>query len=114
MKKKIVIIFVVVLVCVSVSFPAISRAVVGLPFGGRIVFVLPCVNGLLIVVAGLPVPGPYIITPAVIPYAHYAPFPGNKIQGSFVPGIPCYIPPFVVIPTLGAVTKFGTSLVPGP
>jgi hypothetical protein len=56
--------------------------------------------------------GPYIITPAVIPRAFYTPFIGHAIKGSYIPGIPCYIPPFVIIPTKGAVVEFGTSLLP--
>ena len=102
---------------ISLSYyvlPSKVSAAKGLPFGGRIGFVLPCINGLLVVVL-TPDPksvGPYIITPAVIPRAFYAPFIGHAIKGSYIPGIPCYIPPFVVIPTKGAIVEFGTSLLP--
>ena len=96
------------------AIPHVTHAAKGLPFGGRIGFVLPCINGLMIVVI-TPDPksvGPYIITPAVIPRAFYAPFIGHAIKGTYIPGIPCYIPPFVIIPTKGAVVEFGTSLLP--
>lgn len=112
MKKVVIIIFMLALI--SVSLPKDVLAAKGLPFGGRIGFIMPCINGLFIVVIS-PDPksvGPYIITPAVIPHLNYAPFVGNSILGSYIPGIPCYIPPFIIVPTKGAVTEFGTSLVP--
>jgi hypothetical protein len=108
------IIAVVLPVILLTATPHIVHASKGLPFGGRIGFLLPCINGLMIVVV-TPDPksvGPYIITPAVIPHAFYAPFLGNAIKGTYIPGIPCYIPPFVVIPTKGAIVEFGTSLLP--
>ena len=96
------------------AIPQVTHAAKGLPFGGRIGFLLPCINGLMIVVI-TPDPksvGPYIITPAVIPHAFYAPFIGNAIKGTYIPGIPCITPLLYVIPTKGAVVEFGTSLLP--
>jgi hypothetical protein len=115
MIKKLLIAAIVLVLGVIVFTPKATLAGKGLPFGGRIGFIMPCANGLLVVVV-TPDPksvGPYIITPAVIPRASYAPFIGNKILGTYIPGIPCYIPPAIVIPTKGAITEFGTSLAPG-
>ncbi len=115
MKRVLSGIVAVVVACVIITAtPQSAHAGKGLPFGGRIGFIMPCINGLFIVVI-TPDPksvGPYIITPAVIPHANYMPFIGHAITGTYIPGIPCYIPPFVVVPTKGAVTEFGTSLVP--
>jgi hypothetical protein len=115
MKKILIGLVIIVLVFIAFS-PKETYAGKGLPFGGRITFLLPCSNGLMIVVFSAIDPksvGPYIITPAVIPHANFAPFIGNAIKGTYIPGIPCYIPPAIVIPTKGAVTEFGTSLAPG-
>lgn len=112
--KKIIFVAIIILLGIIIFRPNGALAGKGLPFGGRIGFIMPCSNGLLIVVV-TPDPksvGPYIITPAVIPRASYAPFIGNKILGTYIPGIPCYIPPAIVIPTKGAVVEFGTSLAP--
>ncbi len=115
MIKKLIVVVVLVIIGVVMLTPKETFAGKGLPFGGRIGFVLPCSNGLMIIVV-TPDPksvGPYIITPAVIPHANFAPFVGNAILGSYIPGVPCYIPPAIVIPTKGAVVEFGTSLAPG-
>jgi hypothetical protein len=112
--KKTIFAAIFIVFALTVLTPKASLAGKGLPFGGRIGFLLPCANGLMIVVitADPKSVGPYIITPAVIPHANFAPFIGHAILGTYIPGIPCYIPPFIVIPTKGAVTEFGTSLVP--
>jgi hypothetical protein len=104
--------------CLSLvtAFSSVQNAkaqVVTLPFAGRIAFVMPCANGLYIVVAS-PDPksaGPYIITPAVIPRLWGIVLPSYGILGRYLPGMQCIIPP-VVIPTKGAVIEFGTSLLP--
>lgn len=87
--------------------------VVGLPVSGRITFVMPCINGLYIVIAS-PDPksvGPYIITPAVIPRLWGIVLPGYGFLGRYLPGMQCIIPP-IVVPTKGMILEFGTSLVP--
>jgi hypothetical protein len=115
MIKKLIIVSIVVILGIVILTPKGALAGKGLPFGGRIGFIMPCANGLFIVVV-TPDPksvGPYIITPAVIPRANFAPFIGNAILGSYIPGVPCYIPPAIVIPTTGAGTEFGTSIAPG-
>ena len=113
MKKIIVFLAVIAFAVLLVIGPPKIYAAKGLPFGGRIVYLQPCLNGLLVVVGtpDIKSAGPYIITPATIVRAFYSPLVGNAIKGSYIPGIPCFVGP-ISIPTKGAITEFGTSLLP--
>lgn len=100
-----------------------TRASLGLPFGGRIVFALPCFCSftmwLMVYNIGSPqYTGTYVYTIFTIPHMWYQFFRGGPyILGSYVPsgGAGCYfyVPPFSCVQlhtSKGIITEAGTSL----
>jgi len=100
-----------------------SSGLIPQPFGGRIIFPLPCLGGwafTLMPSAGSP--GPYFVS--ALPGANglksfYSVWPGNNVLGTSIPGGVCVIIvggiPFTfdVEQTVTLVPGMGTSLSPG-
>ncbi len=102
-----------VIICVGVWFFFFkdAEAQVGFPFGGRILTVTPCANGLLIVLsAPTPMTLMYPIGRAVS-YSYGPPRnPGQWLLGSARPGGVCNLGLFLNIPTAGTILYHGSSL----
>lgn len=132
MKKKIKIIFCLVLILFIAAAVPFAMAQLSFPhpfldFSGIFVAFLPvCINGALVTVL-VPVPivvlFPYVpITPLVPVFKLWGPIPGAATAGSFLPGGLCLIPipnPFGLklffpLPVLGTLVQIGTTLVPMP
>ena len=85
-----------------------------IPFGGRILLVEYCCNGIAITV-GAPRPGRFMITTGSIIYPYYNVYrPGPNVLGTAVPaaGTPCFEAAtlcLVPIPVLGIVNQIGSS-----
>lgn len=83
-----------------------------LGFGGRILNITPCANGLLLII-GPPRPGLFMWMPGTLTFAWYQLRPGPWALGSFVPGGACVCPNGCchcgAIPALGTITMIGTS-----
>ncbi len=85
-----------------------------IPFGGRILFVEYCCNGVAITV-GPPRPGRFLITSGTIIFPFYNVFtPGPNVLGTAIPaaGTPCLEAAalcLVPIPVLGIVNQIGSS-----
>lgn len=78
--------------------------------GGRILFVVPCVNGLLLTI-GPPRPGLYMWMWGTPIYAWYELVPGPNVLINYVLGGICIMPGLipVIIPALGTIVQIGTS-----
>ncbi|MBI4136417.1 MAG: hypothetical protein HY481_02660 [Candidatus Vogelbacteria bacterium] len=85
-----------------------------IPFGGRILLVEYCCNGVAITV-GAPRPGRFLITSGTIIFPFYNVFtPGPNVLGTAMPtpGVPCFEAAalcLVPIPVLGIVNQIGSS-----
>ena len=64
---------------------------VGMPFGGSIISILPCINGAMYLVLGPPSPGPYIYQAGVSRSYRNGPptHPGQWLLGMAAPGGVC-------------------------
>ena len=111
--KRIVVIFFIFLTFLIPSF------VFAVPFGGRVLFTLPCtmtsrgIPGLYIYV-GPPQGGALIYAPGFsVLHANYAPgVPGSWELGDYSPVGFCVLgvcPACTVLPAIGTISKFGTS-----
>lgn len=64
---KILLILLVSILILSVPQAVLAGFSVGLPFGGMILFAIPCTcNASTLLIVGPPVPGAYMLTPATI------------------------------------------------
>lgn len=97
--------------------PSLTASIL-LPYGGRTTAVFPCINGVLITVAGAR-PGIFLDTPATYRYANFVPAlrPGQAQLGKAGPPAPCLIMvptffgPVVTVAGYGLLKVFeGTSL----
>ncbi|MBI2100633.1 MAG: hypothetical protein HYT47_01270 [Candidatus Vogelbacteria bacterium] len=85
-----------------------------IPFGGRILVVEYCCNGVAITV-GAPRPGRFLITSGTVIFPYYNVFtPGPNVLGTALPagGTPCFEAIafcLVPLPVLGIVDKIGSS-----
>lgn len=85
-----------------------------IPFGGRILLVEYCCNGVAITV-GAPRPGRFMITSGTVIFPFYNVFtPGPNVLGTAIPaaGTPCMEAALfclVPIPVLGIIDKIGSS-----
>ncbi|MBI2097826.1 MAG: hypothetical protein HYT46_02765 [Candidatus Vogelbacteria bacterium] len=85
-----------------------------IPFGGRILVVEYCCNGVAITV-GAPRPGRFLITSGTIIFPFYNVFtPGPNVLGTALPagGTPCFEAVafcLVPLPVLGIVSQIGSS-----
>jgi hypothetical protein len=111
--NKIVLVLGVVMLISVISYQKSLAIIPGLPVAGRIVSVTPCLNGLYVIVAALDPKsaGPYVIMPTVIPHLWGRVLPTYAIAGSYLPGVQCIMPGFI-LPTKGAIMEFSTSMLP--
>jgi len=83
-----------------------------LAFGGRIILVEYCCNGVAITV-GPPRPGRFLLTSGTILYPYYNVYtPGPSVLGTAIPGGICHEAAtacVVPIPVAGTVTMIGSS-----
>jgi len=84
-----------------------------IPFGGRIMVVEYCCNGVAITV-GPPRPGRFLLTAGAIPFPYYNFYtPGPYVLGTAIPPLePCFevvAACLVPIPVTGQITKIGSS-----
>ncbi len=89
-----------------------ADALIPLPFGGRIIAVVPCTNGILVTVSP-PWPGMFMFEfAATVPFAYYQFYrPGPAIKGTYFAGGSCILPPPAPpIPAMGTMIIVGTSL----
>ena len=89
-----------------IFWPRPAEAILG--FGGNILWVTPCANGLLLLI-GPPVGGLFMWMWGTPTFLYGQLRPGPWSLGSWIPGGVCVIPPFV-IPALGTIIMIGTSL----
>ncbi len=114
MKRSIFFLSVLILVHVILLTPRGAEAV-GIPFGGRIVAIVPCVcsaNLLVVVADPRGVLLPLTIQPGVtLLYAYFKPLPPANTVGKFIPGGLCLIPatPCAPIPSAGTILMIGSS-----
>lgn len=79
-----------------------------LGFGGRILKVVPCDNGLMLTI-GPPRPGLFMLMPGSLTFSWYQVRQGPWALGAYTPGGVCVL--FAVpIPVMGTITVMGTSL----
>ncbi len=125
MKTKLPILLILVLLILATTvtttlliLPIRAEAIFVKPFGGRVVtniipgVVCPGEGPIMIIPAGVSVPGPYAVTPGTIRHQFYTPAIGGWILGLHTVLAPvCYIPtpfgpvPFPALPII----RFGTS-----
>lgn len=101
MMKVLTIVFLVVVVIYSV--PHTAHAVPPLDFGGRVLSIVPCVNGLWVII-GPPVPGSYFYVYGVSGLKLNGPptHPGQLVLGQSLGFMVCLIPcPIGVCPIGG-------------
>ena len=115
MKTAKFLLIILITVHVLLLTPRVGVAGVGLPFGGRIVMMIPCLcsaNFLLFIRDPRGPILPLTYQPGVtIPYANYIFYPPVNTKGTFIPGGICLIPgtPCTPIPTLGTIFMMGSS-----
>ena len=87
-----------------------------IPFGGRILFVEYCCNGLSLTIEP-PRPARFLLTSGSIIYPYFNVYrPGPNVLGTAMPaaGVPCLeavTACLVPIPVLGIITKIGSSAI---
>lgn len=85
-----------------------------IPFGGRILFVEYCCNGIALTI-GPPRPGRFLLTSGSLIYPYFNVYrPGPNVLGTAIPaaGTPCLEAAalcLVPIPVVGIITKIGSS-----
>ncbi len=94
------------------SMPKTTEAMLG--FGGKILNITPCANGLLLT-TGLPTARLFMWTPGIsFTYLWYQIRIGSNILGAYSPGGSCIFPNGCffcgAIPAKGTIIKIGTSL----
>lgn len=94
------------IVSLFIFWPRPAEAILG--FGGRILNVTLCVNGMLFTI-GPPVGGLFMWVPGTLTFAYAQLRPGPWSLGAYIPGGVCIIPP-LVIPAMGTMIMIGTSL----
>ncbi len=84
---------------------------IGFPFGGRIIAVTPCINGLMVIL-GPPTPMRLMYPIGAVSFPYGPPrTPGQWILGKAVPGGVCTLGIFIHIPTAGTILFQGSSLI---
>ncbi|MFZ2151823.1 MAG: hypothetical protein WAV09_01800 [Minisyncoccia bacterium] len=110
--------FLISLSVFSFMLPISASAIVGTPFGGRIVVTIPCtcqVTGMAVYVI-MP-KAPYVGMllwqyPITRPYASYWPYPRAGILGRYQTGGQCMVgvqPYCYTLPVIGTITIVGTG-----
>jgi len=84
-----------------------------LGFGGRILYTVPCVTGMLVAI-GPPRPGLFMWMPGTLTFSWYQQWrPGPWALGTYFPGGACVCPYYQcwagAIPALGTMIMIGTS-----
>lgn len=96
-----------VVMCVGLLIAPFSVSAVGVPFGGQITIMRPCLTGagFQMIVRRGPIAYPLTYYPGrSLLYAKYKPIPGSFVVGKFLPGGFCD-----GFPSIGTVMFMGTS-----
>ncbi|MEK7500371.1 MAG: hypothetical protein AAB649_07275 [Patescibacteria group bacterium] len=94
-----------------------TRALLG--FGVIVGSPVSCVDegSIAIIVAGLPIPGAYLYTPATLAFTYYNYFvPGTWVLGGYIPtpGLTCTNLGVPILVPVGAIYEIGSALAPLP
>lgn len=101
-KKLVVLIFILIL-----FFTIYHKSYAAMGFGGKIISISICSNGLLIVV-GPPVGGWFLLPPTAKIYSFFSIKQGSWLLGTYLPGGICSFG-IVNIPVQGTIIMTGTS-----
>jgi len=110
-KKLFSLLFLGLIVSSFIFWPRLAEAILGgFGFGGIILGVTPCLNGILFTI-GPPRGGLFMWMPGTLIFAYAQLRPGPWALGGYTPGGSCILPtvPPIIIPALGTMTMIGTS-----
>jgi hypothetical protein len=108
--KKLLLLIIIVVAAWFFFFKDAEAQVVGFPFGGRIIGVTPCTNGLMVIL-GPPTPMRLMYSPLSRSFSYGPPrTPGQWLLGTARPGGVCNLGVFLSIPTAGTIIMQGSSL----